>query len=281
MTTQEIVKAQERRVASLGLEDEAGLHGDLDQDDVALPMCSITQPTSASERGDPGKFWFNDGRSVNEMKTAVLDIIGTRTFWAPKGKSSIDGIICRSTNRRDGIARYPAIVLSPEPDKETGAQLDSTFLACDKCPHFNDDQYAGGDYLCKKGYTLVMADTTSGDVFLYFVKGSAMKMVIRRIVSPAIARKQRGEPAAPWLTPFTWTAKIKENQKGKFYVPEVVPGPQFSDKDAARYAELSAQFGGRAAEQMEAEDLEEPDAEQAQPAAAPSDGAKQRPLPRN
>lgn len=261
MTTQEIAKAQERRVASLGLEEEAGLHGDLDQDDVALPMCSITQPTSASERGEPGKFWFNDGRAVDAMETAVLDIIGTRTFWAPKGKSNIDGIICRSTNRRDGIARYPAIVLSEDPAKEKGAQLDSTFIACDKCPHFNDDQYADADYLCKKGYTLVMADTTSGDVFLYFVKGSAMKMVIRRVVSPAIARKQRGERAAPWLNPFRWEAKIKENQKGKFYVPEIVPGPPFSDEDAARYAELSARFGGRAAEQMESEDLE-PEEEQ-------------------
>ncbi len=265
MTTQEIAKAQEARVPSLGLEEEAGLHGDLDQDDVALPMCSITQPTSASERGEPGQFWFNDGRSAKEMETAVLDIIGTRTFWAPKGKSSIDGIICRSTNRRDGVARYPAIVLSEDPAKEKGAQLDSTFIACDKCPHFNDDQYAADDYLCKKGYTLVMVDTTSGDVFLYFVKGSAMKMVIRRIVSPAIARKQRGERAAPWLTPFRWTTNIKENEKGKFWVPEVVPGPQFGDKDAARYAELSARFGGRAAEQMEAEDLEEPDAEQDHP----------------
>ena len=44
MTTQEIVKAQERRVASLGLEDDAWLHGDLDPDDGAPPMCSNTQP---------------------------------------------------------------------------------------------------------------------------------------------------------------------------------------------------------------------------------------------
>ena len=261
MTT-ELEKVQQARVPSLALEEEAGLHGDFDQDDVALPMCSITQPSSAAERGEAGNFWFNDGRSVKEMETVVLDIIGTRTFWAPKGKSSIDGIICRSTNRRDGVARYPAIVLSEDPAKEKGAQLDSTFLACDKCPHFNDDQYANDDYLCKKGYTLVMADRATGDVFLYFVKGSAMKMVIRRVVSPAIARKQRGEPAAPWLTPFVWKTNIKENQKGKFYVPEVIPQPQLDEKDATYYAEMSRRFGGRAAEQMEAEDLEEAEEQQ-------------------
>lgn len=259
MTTQEVAKVQEANVPSLQLEEELGLHGDFDQGDVALPMCAITQPTSASDRGDPGKFWFNDGHAVDAMETVVLDIIGTRTLWAPKGKSSIDGVVCRSSDRRDGIARYPAVVLSDEPAKEKVGDLDTKFIACNLCPHFNDDQYGDADYLCKKGYTLLMVDTATQAAFLYYVKGTAMKGVSRRIVSPAIARKQRGDLAAPWVTPFRWTIRQVENQKGKFYVPDIVPGPSLSDKDAGYYSDLAGRMSGRAAEQMEAEDLEEPE----------------------
>ena len=264
MTTTDLSKVQEAKVPSLGVEEETGLHGDFDQGDVALPMCAITQPTSAEERGDAGMFWFNDGHSVEAMETVVLDIIGTRTFWAPKGKSDIDGIICRSTNRRDAVARYPALVLSTEPAKEKSVALDTQFMECQRCPHYNDDQYASDDYLCKKGYTLLMADSTTKNVFLYYVKGVAMKPVTARIVSPVIARTKRGAAAAPWLTPFRWTIHPVQNKKGKFFVPDVIPAPPLSDKDAGFYADLSESMGSRAAEQMEAEDLEEP--------AAPADG---------
>ena len=258
MTT-DIAKTQEASVPSLNVEEETGLHGDFDQGDVALPMCAITQPTSAEERGDPGKFWFNDGHSVDAMETVVLDIIGTRTLWAPKGKSSIDGVVCRSSDRRDGIARYPSVVLSKEPAKEKVGELDTKFIACNLCPHFNDDQYGSDDYLCKKGYTLLMADSTTNEVFLYYVKGAAMKPVTTRVVSPAIARVKRGEPAAPWLTPFRWTIRSVQNKKGKFYVPDVVPATPLGEEDAAFYASLSASMSSRVADQMESEDLEEPE----------------------
>lgn len=265
MTTTDITQAQEARVPSLGLSTEPGLHGELDQDDVVLPICAITQPTSASERGEPGMFWFNNNRSVKEMEVVVLDVMGTRTLWAPKGKSSIDGILCRSADRRDGIARYPSVSLSAEPAKVKGAELDQQYISCNRCPHYNDDQYADEDYLCKKGYTLLMAERETGGAFLYYVKGSAMKPVIRSIVSPAIARTQRkpAEPAAPWLNPFHWKPLITENQKGKWYVPVITSLPPFEAKDAKFYAEMAGRMSGRAAEQMEAEDLEEVDPEQA------------------
>lgn len=259
MTTTDITTTEEAQVPSLGLREEAGLHGDFDTGDVALPICAITQPTSASERGDPGKFWFNDGRSVDQMDTVVLDIIGTRTLWAPRGKGTVEGIICRSTNRREAVARYPDLVLAADPDKVKAPDLDQSYMVCSECPHSNDEQYASADYLCKKGYTLVMVDLETGDAFLYFVKGAAMKGVIHRIVGPVLGRVQRGEPAAPWTTLYQWTTREKENAKGKFYVPDILRKGTVAPEDAARYAEQSARMGSRAQEQMEAEDLEEPE----------------------
>ena len=257
MTT-EMTQRPESQLAPYG--EGNGFTGQFDQDDLAVPIVTLVQPIT-KEKGDAqvGEFLFPDGRHFNTLDAVTLGVAATRSLM---GNIDLDeGVICSSNDRRIGNTDNPLKVLGEEEFAARGIENASTMLPCEGCTHYDDDQYSNADYLCKKGYTLVMADTTSGDVFLYFVKGSAMKMVIRRVVSPAIARKQRGERAAPWLNPFRWEAKIKENQKGKFYVPEIVPGPPFSDEDAARYAELSARFGGRAAEQMESEDLE-PEEEQ-------------------
>lgn len=256
MTT-DLTVQQQAQVPSLGIEEEVGLHGDFDQGDLALPICAITQPTSAEERGEPGLFWFNDGHAVPEMDSVVLDILSTRTMWAPKGKGQVDGILCRSNNRREGNARYPTIVLGKEMAKRMGVSDDGMpmIIPCGHCPHYNDDQFASDDYLCKKGYTLLMVDLETGAPFLYFVKGSAVKGVVRTIVSPAVMRKQRGQPAAPWTTPYHWSTIKTENTKGKFYVPQITPLPPLRDEEAAYYAQMSASMSGRAAEQMDEEDL--------------------------
>lgn len=264
--TQELVK-HEPSVPSLGVQEEPGLHGEFDQGDIALPICAITQPTSAEERGEAGLFWFNDGRSVAEMDTVVLDILSTRTLWAPRGKGNIDGILCRSNNRREGNMRYPTVVLGKERAKALGIADDSqpAIMVCAECPHYNDDQFASSDYLCKKGFTLLMVDRDTETPFLFFVKGAAMRVVIRSVVSPTVMRVKRNQPAAPWTTPYHWSTLKTENAKGKFWVPQITPLPPLSDEDAAYYAEMSVSMAGRAAEQLDEEDLGVTDASAEQP----------------
>lgn len=234
--------------APLDIMEQVGMGGDFDSDDLTIPIMAINQPTSGSERGDPGKFSFSDGRQVDDMETVVLDIIGTRTLWTPKGEEP-DGIVCKSADRRVGETDYPALTLGAEQCKKAGVNPDSkAFIPCKECPHFTDSSYERADYLCKKGFTLLMIDRQTKSPFLFYVKGSAMSIVKKRIVSPPLARAARGEVAAPWTTTFAWTVHLIEDpDRGKWYVPVVVP-MQFEGEDlSAEYAGLAVKYSGRAA----------------------------------
>ena len=59
MTTEEVAKRQDGAIA-LPDEGALGMSGQFDRGDVSTPACSIVQPTSASDRGDPGYYWFPD-----------------------------------------------------------------------------------------------------------------------------------------------------------------------------------------------------------------------------
>ena len=178
MTTQEVAKRQDGAIA-LPDEGALGLSGQFDRGDISTPACSIVQPTSKSERGEAGNFWFPDGQTTERLEVVVLEIAGTRTLWAPLEEGEGNAPICRSADRTEGVTNKPSLVLGEGVAKKQ--QMEDgpgTYLVCDVCPHSNDDPYASGDWLCKPGYTLLLYEEERGP-FLFFAKGSAMKIVQR------------------------------------------------------------------------------------------------------
>lgn len=227
--------------------DEAGMSGELGRDDITTPTCSIVQPSSGSERGNAGTFWFSDGTNLPKLEVVVLEIAGTRTLWAPKGEGD-SGPICRSPNRREGLTEDPDLVLRDltaerKADLAIAGGDGPAYIPCDVCPHYKDDPFARGDYLCKPGYTLLLHEVDQGP-FLFFVKGSAMGIIKRKIVSPALIRMQQGQPAAPWRNMWDWSLELKEGKQGKYYVPAITSIGVVEDPET--YERMSAELRGEA-----------------------------------
>jgi len=238
-------------------EEGSGLSGEFDRGDLVLPICSIVQPTSKSEKGEAGMFSWNSGRQAESFQAVTLNIVGTRAMWSPVGKDP-EGMVCRSGDRRNGYTKYPSLVFGADAAYEKGygdIEDDGVIVPCELCPHQQDDQFSSADYLCKKGYTLLLYDTAEGEAFLFFVKGKAMSTVTKRIVSPALFRVQRKEPPAPWRTPFFWETFKNETKKGKFWTPNISPLPPLADEDAARYEAMAYDLSDRAAAQTLEDDL--------------------------
>ena len=249
---------------------EDGASGAYDQDDLVTPACSIVQPGSASERGEQGNFYFPDGFTTERLEgVIVLAFSGTRTLWAPKSDGGDSAPACRSANRMEGVTTKPSMVFG---EKEAKAQQmedgKMMYVICQACPHFKDDKFGSGDWLCKPGYTLLLYQEERGP-FMFFVKGSAINPVKRTIVSPALMRLRQQKPAAPWQFLYDMTLRMTENDKGKYYVPEFKQTGLVEDPEA--FLGMSQEMAGIIERQMEASVAEEDE----------SLNAEQAPLPTN
>ncbi len=239
----------QRASAALALPTDgvAGLTGSFGKGDITIPICSLAQLMSQN-KGEAGKFYFPDGRSLDMMQTVVLDIVATRAMWAPISES-LEGPLCKSADRVYGIPLDAARVLEGEvlPGYQEGDPI-----PCARCPHYGDAETFTEDktrLLCRNGYTLLMVDFETDAPFLFFVKGSAVKPVKQRIVSPALMRFKRTGKAEPWAQVYDWTAKLVEQPGKKFYTPEIMPSTELDDAAKDYYAAMSADLRGRAGAQ--------------------------------
>jgi len=252
--TTELATQDDQRAVTEYREPPAGLSGEFDQSDIVLPVCSLTQPMS-KDKGQEGHFWFPDGTALDKMEVAVLDIIATRGLWATV-ESGL-GLLCKSIDRMSGTAARPDLVLN-DPDQGT----DQMAIICSQCPHYEDDKnwVKGG---CRFGYTLLCWDVSRETPFLYFVKGTGVKPVKQRIVSPVLIRYRQTGIAEPWRTVFSFEPQKVQDAKYKYYVPAIAPVYEADDEARAIYAEKSAELRSRAARQSYEDEQVDDDAEQA------------------
>ncbi len=206
--TNEVAKRDEQRAVAIPTDGADGLSGDFGQGDITMPICSLVQQMS-QDKGPEGTFHFPDGRNANKepgkdaLEVVVLDIVATRAIWAPVD-SGIGAPLCRSADRKMGITVYPTFIESGElkdveklnPESEEGEQ----YIVCADCRFGRSaTNFEKVDGLwCPNGYTLLMLDVRTDEPFLYFVKGTQMKSVKQRIVSPALVRFRRTGAAMPW-----------------------------------------------------------------------------------
>ena len=218
-----------------------GLSGEASQSDVVMPVCSLVQAQS-QDKGEEGKFWFPDGTVLTEMNAVVLNIIFTRTLWA--SLESELGILCKSGDRRMGIANHPQIVLD-----DASAAEGQQYIPCSECPRQKDEENWVKDG-CRFGFTLLMWEKNLAFPFLYFVKGTHVLPVKRAIVSPAIMRATTTGKADPWASVYQWKPR-QVQKKFKFWVPEIVAVEEVSEGDQARYEQRSLEMSDRAKAQIE------------------------------
>ena len=223
-------------------EQTVGLSGHYDHDDISVPVCTLVQPTS-KDKGEAGWYWFPDGSQYEELMTVVLHIAATRSLFADI--DSGEGLICRSNDRVMGYTEKPNLVFNDE--AETGTR----YIQCQECPHFEDNQFERG-VLCKKGYTLLLYETERRFPFLFFVRGTAVGIVKKRIVSPALARLQDTGTASPWLWKYQWLPKLRQDNF-KYYVPDIYKKDEVDEEEQARYQMMAAQLRG-ATQQVGIED---------------------------
>ena len=257
MTTQEIATSQHQPPA-IATDGAVGLSGEFWQQDMTIPICSLVQPMS-QDKGEEGRFWFPDGRSVEELGVAVLDIMATRALWAPVD-SGIGAPICRSVDRKEGITNYGAFIEKGGDVMKLAAQQgDAMYVPCSDCrfgPSATSFEKIDGLW-CPYGYTLLLCDAENREAFLYFVKGAQMKSVKQRIVSPTLMRWNRTGKAEPWVTAYQLTPRLVEEKekKRKYWVADIQPVAEFGEAERQELMELAMALRGRAIEQMEEEDF--------------------------
>lgn len=253
MTTgQEIAKRDGARALAIptGGEGGEGLSGTFGREDIAIPVGSLSQAQS-QDKGEPGRFWFPSGESLETMETVVLDIVATRGMWDAFGEGS-KGLICRSNDRQMGWTEDASEVLGKAKAKDLGLGDGEVTIPCDMCPHAKDaTDFTSNDKdpKCRLGYTLTMYEVEMKSVFLYFVKGTQVKPVKQRIVSPALFRLRQDGKAAPWTCAYTWTVKPVTGPSGKYFVPEIQPQPPFDDQVKDQFADMAAEYVGSASRQ--------------------------------
>ncbi len=239
-----------------------GMTGVPDEGDIITPTCSIVQPTSGSERGEAGTYWWSSGINAATFEAVVLHLNFTRTLWAPKA-SGMSTPVCRSADRVKGWTRLPQVVASKKPDKEDATPIeDALDLDCNGCEHFEDDSYGSGDWLCTKGQTLLLYSHEQGP-FVFYVKGTAVGPVKRAIISPALLRDKQGKLVNLCGTLWTWGLSMTENDKGKFYVPTLAISEVLGLAEIAEYETMAAEMRGNVSEQMVAAAQTEGDPEPA------------------
>ena len=228
---------------------DPGMTGVPDESDVITPMCSIVQPSSGSERGEAGSYWWSGGLNAETFEAVVLHLNFTRTLWAPKA-SGMSTPVCRSADREKGWTRVPQVVASGKPGREDTTPIeDALDLDCNACQHYEDDSYGGGDWLCTKGQTLLLYNHEQGP-FIFYVKGTAVGPVRRAIISPALLRHKQGRPANLCGTRWAWGLSKTENDKGKFYVPTVAVSEVLDLAAVAEHEGIAAEMRGSVSEQM-------------------------------
>jgi hypothetical protein len=270
MTTKQVTKQENGQAVAIPTDGADGLSGEFGEQDVTIPVCSLTQPMS-QDRGPEGTFYFPDGRNSSKeigedaLDVAVLDIVATRTLWGPVD-SGIGAPVCRSGDRKMGLTNYPEFVSEAADLMEVLPHDDPTYVVCSECrfgPSAADFEKIDGMW-CPFGYTLLMANVETGEPFLYFIKGSQMKTVKKVIVSPTLMRWNQTGAARPWLTHYRWTPRhVQEKEKKRnYWVADITAVGEFEEKSQEKYAALSAKHRGRASEQtFEAEPAEQPAAD--------------------
>lgn len=250
MTPTDLQK-RESNVPAIPTEGELGMSGRATQDDMVTPTCSIVQPTSGSDRGKPGQYFFSEAGGVPDFEAVVLDVAFTRTLWPPIEEGAGQPA-CRSADREMGMTNNPSQVIGEKAAKDQGMKDGETaFVPCDHCPHAKDDKFARDAWLCKPGFALLLHNEHG--VSIFFVKGTAINPIRRAIVSPALRRITQGKPAAPWSTMFRFGLTLREDGTEKCYVPEISAVRMLDEKEAAEYAEIASTFAGRISDQAAAD----------------------------
>ena len=239
MTSKEVTKSEERGVTTQ--EDNiVGLSGMFGQGDIATPSCSLVQPMS-QDKGAAGTYYL-DGRNLDTLEVAVLHIAGTRTLWADIS-SGIGAPVCKSNDRRQGYTSYGEYILNgAELVASSDSELDeSTQVSCASCRFGPTNEWGVEEdgLSCKFGYTLLLANIMDNDEpFLYYVKGAQMNSVMRRIVSPTLARKGR-----PWVTRYQFTPRLVEEPGKKYWVSDITAIAEFDEDSQALYASMAQAHG--------------------------------------
>lgn len=251
--TQEVAQRESTAIVPEGA-GAAGLSGEFGQQDIVLPICSLSQPMS-QDKGPEGHFFFADGTSLEEMDVVVLDVVATKGLWLPiDDESAGEGPLCRSADRVMGLTSNPERVLGKDAMRALDITDDGkpTYLICKDCRYHASATTFGRDekgLWCPNGYTLLMYERNLKQQFIYFVRGSAVKPVKQRIVSPALIRFRQSGVAAPWANPFEWKPKEVTEGKKKWWAPEIAPLEAFGEVEADFYGDMSAELSGRAAQQ--------------------------------
>lgn len=242
MTTTKVTKREERGVTTQ--EDNiVGLSGMFGQGDVATPSCSLVQPMS-QDKGAAGTYYL-DGRNLDTLEVAVLHIAGTRTLWADIG-AGIGAPVCKSNDRRLGYTTYEQFVVSGGDLIADDSDAESTQLSCASCRFEPTNEWGVEEdgLSCKFGYTLLLANVLDNDEpFLYYVKGAQMNSVMRRIVSPTLARKGR-----PWVTRYQFKPRLVEETGKKYWVSDITAIAEFDEDSQVLYASMAQAHGKQVAE---------------------------------
>lgn len=216
--------------------------GHLDASDLILPRIKVVQQMSAEansdpKKADPGDF-FNtlDGSSYGKsLRFIPLHPFKQRVFLAPKtdekrakanaalveaGLEALgegDGLLCRSLDMYQGIGD-PGIL-------------------CSECPLSKWDGQVPP--LCSETYN-VAAITELGElIILSFAKSSAKTG--KRVFSMI---RLKGVTSPPWANTYEATTQRVTNEKGTFFVPDVVVAGPTPTELLNVAAKVGAQIAG-------------------------------------
>ena len=253
MTTTDVATREPGGAVVPANADIPGLSGEFGRGDISIPICSISQNMS-QDKGEAGMFAFPDGSSFEELEVVVLDVVATRALWTPIDDETVEGPLCRSTDRVLGMTDYPLRVVGDKAE-ELGVvdSEETTVLTCETCPHFKDavtftkpTSDGPAPLMCRNGYTLLMYEDNMEEVILFFVKGSAVSPVKKKIVSPALRRYRKNGQAMPWANAFTWKVTHKIEGKKNWYQPDIMPGEPFDNEKLDFYEDMARSLSGRA-----------------------------------
>ncbi len=100
---------------------------------------------------------------------------------------------------------------------------------------------------CPNTYGLILHEEEHGP-FIFYVKGTAMSPFQRAIISPVLQRRDREGIIDPWRFTYSLKTRIVENEKGKFYVPEVA---KIGDtEDMKRFHDMAVALDTRVSDTM-------------------------------
>ena len=245
----ELATRADRPIAAIGQSIVPGMSGNFGRQDVSIPICTLTQPMS-QDKGVEGRYYFPDGRAVEEMEVVVIGLVATRTAWADIA-AGIDGPLCKSTDRATGLTRYPNWIMLGE--REATPLEDPVPIDCDKCrlgPSAQTFERDKDGLWCPFGYSLLLADFETAEPSIFFVKGMAFREVQSKLISPALMRYQNTGKADPWRMSYIWGIKLVEEPGKKYYKPVITPGRALEQPHQDFYAEMSSELIERSMKQI-------------------------------